>query len=136
MKLTRSEEVAILVAAELASQDGRWKSLKDIGNTHGISFAFLKKVTRFLKQAGLVISKEGIGGGYTLAKPADQISIFSLLQALESQKMIINVQLHKSRTCPIHPNCLPNRIRGQIETTFLNYCNNVTLDQLIKEYKI
>jgi len=131
MKLTRQEELSILIAVELASQEGKRLSLLDIGQLHGVSGAYLKKIIRMLKIAGIVASKEGIGGGYVLTKHPSEITVLQLLQAAGStSKLQQNVGV---RICPLLPDCLPQRIRQQIENVFLTYCENVTLDQLVKK---
>ena len=131
MKLTRQEEISLLIAAELASQSGKRLSLFDIGELHGISSAYLKKIIRMLKTAGIVESKEGIGGGYILTKHPSEITVLQILQAAGATKeMVPNTAI---RTCPLLPDCLPQRIRQQIENVFLTYCRNVTLDQLVKK---
>ncbi|MFZ2025286.1 MAG: Rrf2 family transcriptional regulator [Microgenomates group bacterium] len=131
MKLTRQEELSILIAAELASQEGKRLSLFDISELHGVSSAYLKKIIRMLKTAGIVASKEGIGGGYILAKHPSEITVLQILQAAGSTSEI--PQNTGVRTCPLFPDCLPQRIRQQIEHVFLTYCENVTLDQLVKK---
>lgn len=131
MKLTRQEELSLLIAAELALQEGKRLSLQDIGELHGVSGAYLKKIIRMLKTAGIVESKEGIGGGYLLTKHPSEITVLELLQAAGSTN-----EMPKTagvRTCPLFPDCLPQRIRQQIEQVFLTYCENVTLDQLVKK---
>lgn len=131
MKLTRQEEIGLLISAELASQSGKRLSLIDIGDLHGLSSAYLKKIIRMLKLAGIVASKEGIGGGYVLVKHPTEITVLQILQAVgATNEMIPNIA---SRSCPLLPDCLPQRIRQQIEHVFLTYCRNVTLDQLVKK---
>lgn len=133
MKLTRQEELSILVASEIAAHDGARVSLSDIASSHGVSAAYLKKITRRLRQAGIVESKEGVGGGYVLAKPTSDITVLEILQAAGSTHDIPAEDGKRSRICPLQPGCLPQRIRQQIETTFLTYCGNVTLDQIVKK---
>lgn len=134
MKLTRQEELSILIAAELGLHEGKRLSLLDIGKLHGVSSAYLKKIIRRLKTAGIVDSKEGIGGGYVLAKLPIEITILQILQAAGSTNDI--PEEVGSKICPLQPDCLPQRIRQQIENVFLTYCENVTLDQLVKKGNI
>ncbi len=131
MKLTRQEELSILIAAELAAQEGKRLSLLDIGALHGISNAYLKKLIRKLKTAGIVASKEGVGGGYVLTKHPSEITVLQLLSAAGSTGELPKTA--SARICPLFPDCLPQRIRQQIEQVFLTYCENVTLDQLVKK---
>lgn len=131
MKLTRFEEVGILVTAEVAGANNTWITLSDIGKKHGISQAFLKKVTRLLRTSHILISREGIGGGYRLAKPPAEITVYDVFFALGTTKK--DSMAASARICPLQPYCLPQKIRQQIEETFLTYCDNVTIDQFIKK---
>jgi len=133
MKLTRQEELIILVASEIAAKQGARVSLAEISSVHGISNPYLKKITRMLKIAGIVSSKEGSGGGYVLTKPAESITVLDLLKSAGMTHDGPDLELAGKRVCPLQPDCLPQRIRQRIETTFLTYCGNITLDQLIKK---
>ncbi len=58
-------------------------SLNEIGSRQGLSVAFLEQLFRRLKSAALVAPWRGMKGGYTLARPADQVSLWEVLRALE-----------------------------------------------------
>lgn len=134
MKLTRTEEVAILIATSVAQSMPERISLSDISKLHGISLLFLKKIARELHQAGILVSKEGIGGGYILAKPAGDISIFDVFSCIGSfKKEEIMFEPGIDKVCPIQPDCIPQKIRKYISNAFITYCKNITLDQLMRK---
>ena len=130
MKLTRGEEVAILLVSTIASHSDARVSLSDISLEHGVSILFLKKIARRLRQASLIASKEGVGGGYILAKEPSSISVLDILQAvgLGDKELISSETL---RICPLAPNCMPQKIRHFISNAFSTYCSNITVDQFI-----
>lgn len=131
MKLTRTEEVAILIVSVLASRNGRRVPLRDISASHGISMLFLKKIARSLRQAGIIDSKEGAGGGYILAREPSLISVQDIIHAVGTgDKGPISFS-ETPRICPLLPNCMPQKIRRFISNAFHTYCSNVTVDQLI-----
>ncbi len=61
-------------------------SSQDLAEFQGISPAYLAKLFAALKRAGLVHALEGAGGGYCLARPAAEISVLDVVQALEGHK--------------------------------------------------
>ena len=48
-------------------------SVRDIAERTGLPQAYLEQILLALKGAGLVRSKRGVGGGYVLARPPEQI---------------------------------------------------------------
>jgi len=131
MKLTRGEEVAILIVSSIASEPDARVPLSDISREHGISLLFLKKIARLLRHSEIIDSKEGAGGGYILAKDPSAISVLDILQAVgQKDKEMIS---GSSRVCPLAPNCIPQKIRHLISNAFSTYCSNITIDQLIKK---
>jgi Rrf2 family protein len=58
-------------------------SLKAISEAERLPLAYLEQVVARLKRAGLVMSARGAHGGYWLARPAEQITMDEVVQALE-----------------------------------------------------
>ena len=131
MKLTRGEEVAILLVSSIGSRAGSRIPLSDISVEHGVSLLFLKKIARSLRQAGIIDSKEGAHGGYTLAKDPSCISVLDILHAVGGKEK--EVPETTPRICPLRPNCMPQKIRRFISSAFNTYCSNISVDQLIKK---
>ena len=57
--------------------------IPDIAESEGLSVAYAAKLLRLLRQGGLVKSVRGAHGGYFLTRPADEISIWQVLLALD-----------------------------------------------------
>lgn len=69
---------------------------------------YLCKIINTLTRKGLVVSRRGIGGGVKLAKPADQITLFEIVEAIEGEKWASDCLLGYSwckneECCPTHP---------------------------------
>jgi len=135
MKLSRQEEIALLLTSELASRSDSYVSLSDIAQKHGISILFLKKIARMLKKQELLLSKEGLNGGYTLGKSAHSISAWQVMEAVSGRindRDLTNAQY----TCPLRPVCMPQTIRHLISEACKTYLSDITIDQLIKKQQI
>ena len=66
-----------------AADGGHPTSLKAIADAEGLPLAYLEQVVARLRRAGLVRSARGAHGGYWLARPAEEITMDEVVQALE-----------------------------------------------------
>ncbi|MFV0523929.1 MAG: RrF2 family transcriptional regulator [Acidimicrobiales bacterium] len=58
-------------------------TVRDIADRTGLPQPYLEQILLALKGAGLVRSKRGVGGGYILARPADQITLAEIIRAVD-----------------------------------------------------
>jgi len=73
----------------LAGRSGQAKAnVADLAMLQGISPTFVAKLFTKLKKAGLVVANEGAGGGYELARPAERITVWDVVEALEGNKAL------------------------------------------------
>jgi Rrf2 family iron-sulfur cluster assembly transcriptional regulator len=84
MKLTTKGRHAITAMMELAlNQQKGPVTLADISTQQSISISYLEQLFAKLRQNGLVTGMRGPGGGYCLARAADEISIAQILGAVD-----------------------------------------------------
>lgn len=62
---------------------GERAQVQDIADANAIPKKFLDQIISALRNAGLVFSKKGKGGGYALAQPASQITVGQIVRALD-----------------------------------------------------
>src|SRR5690606_8802872 len=74
---------AIAVMSYLAADPARRAGSGEIAESRGISRALTAKLLTQLATAGLVEGQPGPGGGYTLAKPASEISLMAIASLFE-----------------------------------------------------
>lgn len=87
---TRAEygvRVMVALANEQAKDgsDNFPSSLSQIADDNGLPFAYLEHLAARLRRAELIESRRGPRGGYLLARPADDISMAEIVEALEGQ---------------------------------------------------
>ena len=58
-------------------------AVRDIAERTGLPQPYLEQILLALKGAGLVRSKRGVGGGYVLARPAEEISLSQIVSAVD-----------------------------------------------------
>ncbi len=84
MKLSTKGRYAMVALADLALQpaDGLM-SLAELSRRQDISLPYLEQLFVRLRRANLVASVRGPGGGYRLARPASDIRIAEVLEAVD-----------------------------------------------------
>ncbi|HFB98676.1 MAG TPA: Rrf2 family transcriptional regulator [Bryobacterales bacterium] len=83
MKLSAQEEYGLRCLLHLARcGQGESLTIPEISRAEGLSIPNVAKLMRLLRMGGFVQSARGQSGGYTLARPAEQISVASVLELL------------------------------------------------------
>ena len=84
MKLSNKGRYAVRALFDIAFyNDGKPTQVKDIAEREGIPPRFLEQIFQDLKRAGIVGSKRGPQGGYSLARRATEIRLGDVVRALE-----------------------------------------------------
>ena len=79
-------EYGVRVMAHLAKRDGDTPiPLGTIADAEGLPLAYLEHLVQRLRKAGLVESRRGAHGGYTLAREAEDITMAEVVRALEGE---------------------------------------------------
>jgi Rrf2 family cysteine metabolism transcriptional repressor len=84
MMFSTKAEYGVRVMVELARHDGDGPTpLAEVAETDGLPLAYLEHLVARLRRAGLVESRRGARGGYLLARPAADITMAEIVEALE-----------------------------------------------------
>ena len=85
MKVSQKLENACRVLVQLAqAYDGqRVTRVEDLARKEGLSANFLLQILNDLRRAGLVVSRRGKLGGYILSRPAVEISLREIVEAVD-----------------------------------------------------
>lgn len=97
MKLSTKGEYGLLALVDLARHQGSGPvQVQQIAVRQGISKQYLDQLMLLMKKAGFVTSARGRLGGYTLARPAEFITLLEVVTALEGP--VENVNFLATRT--------------------------------------
>ena len=84
MELTKAGDYGIFGVIYLAKQPrGKIVSLSEVSKAENIPEKFLAKIFQSLTRSGLIRSHRGAGGGFSLAKPANKITVKELLESIQ-----------------------------------------------------
>lgn len=117
--LSQAVGYAATALGYVAATGGNPVLVKDIAEATGIPAPYLAKIVHQLGRKGFVITRRGVGGGVTLARPAAEISLYDLCVAMDDNavklKCILGVDgCSEERACPGHHFWSKHRAR-QIE---------------------
>src|SRR5919197_3388621 len=86
MMFSTKAEYGVRVMTHLARRNGDAPiSLGSIAGAEGLPLAYLEHLVQRLRRAELVESRRGAHGGYSLARPAAEISMADVVEALEGE---------------------------------------------------
>ena len=72
-------------------------SSRELAQMQGVSVSFVAKLLPRLERAGIVHSAGGISGGYRLRRPAREITVLAVIDAVEGRKRLFDCQNIRSR---------------------------------------
>ena len=85
ISVTSKSRYAVVAMAELARAGERPVPIKELAERRDIPEQFLEQLFSTLRRAGLLTSHRGVKGGYTLARPPEQINVLEVVQALDGK---------------------------------------------------
>lgn len=103
---SQTVEYALRAVAHLASEAPAAQTTDQIAAATLVPRAYLSKVLQSLRKEGIVHSQRGSGGGMTLTRPTDQVTILEVVNAVEPIQRIrtcpLGLESHGEHLCPLH----------------------------------
>ena len=140
MIFSSKAEYGVRLMIELGRQSPEHPtSLKAIADAEGLPLAYLEQVVARLRKAGLVMSARGAHGGYWLSRPAEEIAMDEVVQALEGSiaPMECFVHDHTERVlCSHEPDagrgCATKLLWTRVQGGIIRSLQTTTLAELVE----
>ncbi len=127
-KLSTRVQYGLEVMEALATKPD-FVSLTDLSEEIHRSANYLQQIIKPLKEAGLVISKEGVTGGIKLAKSPKAITLYDVLVALDGEVQPISC-LSDDHACPTKQTCGHRKYWSKVTDILEEQFKNTTLIDL------
>ena len=85
ISVTSKSRYAVVALAELARSGEGPVPIAQVAERRQMPVQFLEQLFSTLRRDGLLHSQRGVKGGYTLARPPDQITVLEVVQALDGK---------------------------------------------------
>ena len=129
MKLSTKGRYAVMALVDLASQsDGRPVALADIAERQEISLSYLEQLFAKLRRGGLVRSVRGPGGGYLLARPAEDTRVSDAILAVDEPIRATRCRSGSSAGCRANKSrCLTHDLWEELGNQIHVFLSSVSL---------
>ncbi len=135
MLVTQKKQYALRAIFELASQQGD-EPVKTsiIAEAQAIPLRFLEVIMGQMKRAGLVASKRGFFGGYTLIPPPDRLCVGDIFRALDKEENTQACMACASKgNCSFLGNCVFMDLWDQAQCAMDAVYDRTTIQALIDQ---
>ncbi len=133
MRLSTKAQYAVraLVSLNLAS-GGNPVTIKDISEREKISLTYLEQLFVKLRRGQIVKSVRGPGGGYLLARAADQIRVDQIIDTVEEILVPVSC-MNDDGSCGCDLECATQSVWQGLGNQIRTFLASMTLEDLTKE---
>ena len=85
ISVTSKSRYAVVALAELARSGDAPVPIAQVAERREMPVQFLEQLFSTLRRDGILQSQRGVKGGYTLARPADEITVLEVVQSLDGK---------------------------------------------------
>lgn len=131
--LTKKSDYGLLMLSFLAlkGNEGRM-SLAEMAQ-RGMPRAFMAQIANSLVQSGILISKEGRGGGYSLKSKPEKIKLRQVLEAIEGKLAPVQCVVAVKR-CPADPICGQRMVMRKVTDQIGKVLNKYSLADFVTSW--
>lgn len=136
MRYTTKTEYGVICLAHMAKKPWPGASTaKEIAEHEGFSVTFTEKILQGLRRAGIVTSQQGNRGGWTLTRPATEISLKEIIEALEGStfEAFCAPKRRRSIVCTHFSICKLKPIWYKTQKTLDDLYKTITLDAIAED---
>jgi Rrf2 family iron-sulfur cluster assembly transcriptional regulator len=132
MKVSTRGDYAARALLSLALHDSdRPTSVKEIAERTDLPQPYLEQILLAVKGAGLVRSKRGVGGGYVLARPPEEITLAQILAAVDGP---LTTVMGEHDHCEGH--CVLQEVWVGVSDETQQFLEGFTLAELVKRTRV
>lgn len=134
MRLTTKGRFAVTAMIDLAMRQHHGPvTLAGISQRQKISLSYLEQLFGKLRRHELVESTRGPGGGYTLARPAKEVTVADIIFAVDEP--IDATQCGGKEDCQDDGPCMTHELWANLNRRMIEYLDSVTLADLVDGQK-
>lgn len=134
MRLTTKGRFAVTAMIDLAlRQHNGPVTLAGISQRQKISLSYLEQLFGKLRRHDLVESTRGPGGGYSLARPAREISVSNIIFAVDEP--LDATQCGGKQDCQDDGPCMTHELWSTLNKRMIEYLDSVSLQDLVEQQR-
>jgi len=134
LKVSSRGHYGLRLMTELAGAYGQGPlSLGEVARVEGLPLPYLEQLVGPLRKAGLVEGTRGLHGGYSLTRPAREMTVGEILRVLEGPVSLVDCtnDAYVHGSCDREAACLSSSLWQRIKVTVEAILDGTTLDDLM-----
>ena len=132
LRFSKKVEYALIVMADMSVYESPDKlfTAKSLADQYQIPQEILGKVLQTLVRKGLLLSVQGVKGGYALARGPKDINLKEIVEAVDGPVALMNCKENDHTQCGQYTNCNIKSPLGIIQTQLSMFFHSITLKDL------
>lgn len=131
VRLSKRSEYGLIAIRHIAAHR-EVLTAKEIATLYGISYDLLAKVLQKMARSGLLVSHQGVRGGYTLARPASEIAVSTIIHAIEgTAPTIAQCMAEGAESCTVFTVCTIKSPLGKVQANIERAFSAMTLAEIV-----
>jgi Rrf2 family protein len=138
MKISTRGEYGVRAMVALAKNYGEGPmSITAVSRESSVPYAYLEQLIVPLRRAGLVESKRGAQGGYTLSRPPEAMRIGEIYRVMEGPVAPMDCvsEDESQQSCPLIDNCETRPVWLKVRDSIVDAIDSMTLADLVVKEK-
>ncbi len=134
LKMSARARYALRVILDVArhERDERPRAAAAIARDENLSPKFLSRIVIPLRERGLLRSVRGAGGGFRLARSAEDITLLEIVETMQGPLAILDC-LAPGADCPRLASCLARRVWSDVNTAFARALAQVSVAAILRK---
>jgi len=132
LRLSKKVEYGLIAIRHIASQSSNSiTTAKEIAEKYAIPAELLAKVLQRLAREGLVTSYPGVKGGYALSRKPSEITVSSIITAIDGPQNITDCLAESPEVCAIYNTCTIKNPLEKIQSNIDKAFSSMTLSEIV-----
>lgn len=138
VRLSKFADYGLVLMACIAErhQEFPLRTARDLSEQSKLPLPTVSRLLKMLMQGGLLLSRRGIQGGYSLAREADEISLLEVIAALEGPVALTECSTDISGLCDLETCCSIKNNQRLINKAVRGALANISVQDLIHPMKL
>lgn len=131
IRMRKLTDYGIVLLAHLARNPARAPcNVRRLASEAHLPVPTVSKILKVLARAGLLVAHRGVKGGFSLARPPDEISMAQIISAMEGPIAITECSVDVPRLCELEPWCPVGTNWQKINRAVRQALENIKLSEM------
>lgn len=137
VRLEKLTDYGLVLLAYIArTPDGSLRTARDLAAESGLPQPTVSRLLQDLLKGGVLVSHRGIKGGYKLAKSPEEISVASVIVALEGPIHLTACSSDVAGACELEPHCAMKSNQRVINAAVRSVLEQLSLADLMQPLQL